>query len=209
MKALALLFALSLYLLPNPIHSTRNPIRLPTAASGGIPVVDDHGLPLLPGTPYILRSWNWTHGGLRLVSLDGATTQCPSDVVISSDLDEIGIPVMFTPADPNAPVVFEWTPQNIKFDIPTTRLCVNNVSWEAQYDPKSAQRFVKAGDVLSHNFQIESVAPTLHAYNITYCESGADNCYPVGTHYGPGQQLRLALSTDQPYCISFMKARFA
>nr|GLL45541.1 sporamin B-like isoform X2 [Ipomoea trifida] len=207
MKALALFFTLSLYLLPNPTHSTRNPIRLPTGASG-TPVLDNEGEPLLPGRPYLLRSWKWTHGGLRLVSLDGATTLCPSDIIISNELD-YGSPIMFTPEDPNAAVVSEWTPQNIKFDIATTRLCVNNVSWEVEYDPKSGQRFVIAGDVLSHNFQIEVVAPGLNAYNITYCDSAADNCYPVGTHYGPDHQPRLALNTDEPYAITFMKPRVA
>nr|GLL45540.1 sporamin B-like isoform X2 [Ipomoea trifida] len=203
MKTLTLLLALSLYLLPNPTHSTRNPIRLPTVDT---PVLDNEGDALLPGRPYMLRSWKWTHGGLRLVSLDGATTKCPSDVIISTDLDDEGSPVVFTPADPDAPVVSRSAFLNIKFAIPTVRLCVSNVSWEVEYDEKSGQRLVKAGDVLSYQFKIESVAPVLHAYKFSYCDSGTDNCYVVGPHYGPDQQTRLALGTDEPYSISFMKA---
>ncbi|XP_031128236.1 sporamin B-like [Ipomoea triloba] len=203
-EALALFFTLSLYLLPNPTHSTRNPIRLPTAASGGIPVVDMEGDELQPGKPYMLRSWNWTHGGVRLASLDGATTICPSDVILGCKLD-YGSTVTFTPADPNAAVVLRSSFLNIQFAVPTVRLCANNVSWEVEYEASSGQRFVKAGDVLSHPFKIESIAPGLRAYMITYCESGTDNCYEVGSHYG--QQTRLALSTDEVYAVTFMKPR--
>nr|GLL45543.1 sporamin B-like isoform X2 [Ipomoea trifida] len=209
MKALplALFFALSLYLLPNPTHSTRNPIRLPTAASA-TPVLDIEGNEVLPGETYFIRSWKWTHGGVRLISLDGATTLCPSDVIIGTGVDN-GNPVVFTPAEPNAPVVLQSTFQNIKFDFPMVKLCVNNVSWEVEYDASSGQRFVRAGDVLSHQFKIgfgSSLNGGLNAYTITYCESGTENCYDVGTDYGHKNWPRLALSTDEPWNVWFQKA---
>ncbi|XP_019173327.1 PREDICTED: sporamin B-like isoform X2 [Ipomoea nil] len=209
MKALALFFfALSLLY---PTHSTPcNPIRLPTAASDTPPVVDMEGDELLPGRPYLLRSWNWTHGGVRLVSLDGATTLCPSDVIIPS-YEDAGSPVMFTPADPNAAAVSESSFLNIKFaPFPTVRLCVNNVSWEVENEARLGQRFVKAGDVFSYQFKIEEAARSLNAYIICYCESGTDdNCNLLGSHYDDQHTTRLALSTDSPYSISFMKAPVA
>nr|GLL45544.1 sporamin B-like isoform X1 [Ipomoea trifida] len=206
MKVLALFFALSLVylLLPNPTHSTRNPIRLPAAASGP-PVLDIEGNEVLPGQPYYIRSWKWSHGGVRLASLNASTTLCPSDVILGDEVDN-GNPVSFTPADPDAPVILESTFQNMKFDFPMVKLCVNNVSWEVEYDPESGQRFVKAGDVFSYPFKIEPVARILPAYNITYCESGTDNnCNIVGKYYGPDLQQRLALSTDEPWVVYFQK----
>ncbi|XP_019173370.1 PREDICTED: sporamin B-like [Ipomoea nil] len=206
--ALALLFALSLYLLPNPTHSTRNPIRLPTAAdvaiTSDIPVVDTDGDELRPGETYyiIAATWGAGDGAVKLSNLVWPTpSKCPSDVTISSRND--GDPVTITPADPNASVVLPSTFLSFKFDLPTNKLCVNKLYWEIP----PGEYFVKTGEFVSNQsnqFKIEAVPN--RAYKITYCPFGADKCYNVGPAIDAWwRTFRLALS-DDPIEVLFKKA---
>ncbi|XP_031118066.1 sporamin B-like [Ipomoea triloba] len=208
MKALALFFALSLYLLPNPTHSTRNPIRLPTAADVAIasdtPVVDTDGDELRPGETYyiIAAAWGASGGAVKLAKLDRTPVKCPRDVTISSRND--GDPITITPADPNASVVLPSTFLSFKFDVPTNKLCVNKLYWEIQPE----NYLVKTGEFVSNQsnqFKIEAL-PNLSAYKITYCPFGTDKCYNVGATIDAWwRTLRLVL-TDYPTEVSFEKA---
>ncbi|XP_031128068.1 sporamin B-like [Ipomoea triloba] len=209
MKTLALLFfTLSLFLLPNPTHSTRNPIRLPTAdvaAASGAPVLDSDGDELRAGGTYYIVSVIRAFGGVKLVRLDSATG-CASDVIIAHELDK-GNPVMITPEDPNATVVLQSTHQSLRFSIPTFFLCVFNVSWEVQKDPISGEGFVKAGDVVSYKFMIEqdtSLSPTLNAYKITHCPF--DICYNLGLYFDELVGARRLALSDYPHAFVFQKS---
>nr|GMD92827.1 sporamin B [Ipomoea batatas]GME08224.1 sporamin B [Ipomoea batatas] len=209
MKTLALLFfTLSLFLLPNPTHSTRNPIRLPTAdvaAASGAPVLDSDGDELRAGGTYYIVSVIRAFGGVKLVRLDSATG-CASDVIIAHELDK-GNPVMITPEDPNATVVLQSTHQSLRFSIPTSFLCVFNVSWEVQKDPISGEGFVKAGDVVSYKFMIEqdtSLSPTLNAYKITHCPF--DICYNLGLYFDELVGARRLALSDYPHAFVFQKS---
>ncbi|XP_019168693.1 PREDICTED: sporamin B [Ipomoea nil] len=203
MKALALFFVLSLYLLANPAHSRFNPIRLRTThetASSETPVMDINGDEVRAGGDYYLVSAirGAGGGGLRLVRLD-SFNKCASDVIVSrSDFDN-GDPISITPAaDPEATVVMPSTYQTFRFHIATNKLCVNNVNWGIQYDSESGQYLVKAGEMVSDNsnqFKIEVVNENLNAYKITYCQFGTEKCFNVGRYYDPSfRATRLALS---------------
>ena len=204
MKALALFFLLSLYLLPNQGHSKFNPIRLRPAhetASSETPVLDINGDEVRAGENYYIVSaiWGAGGGGLRLVRLDSSSNECASDVIVSrSDFDN-GDPITITPAaDPEATVVMPSTYQTFRFNIATNKLCVNNVNWGIKHDSESGQYFVKAGEFVSDNsnqFKIEVVNDNLNAYKISYCQFGTEKCFNVGRYYDPlTRATRLALS---------------
>ncbi|XP_019173400.1 PREDICTED: sporamin B-like [Ipomoea nil] len=211
MKTLtALLFALSLYLLPNPTHSTFNPIRLPTADD--TPVLDTDGDALRPGETYFITSTGRgaASGGVQLAWLDSAT-KCASNVVISRPLTE-GDPIRITPAaEPNATVVLPSTFQSFAFFVATSRLCVSSVFWRIRYDQPSGQYFLSSGEFVSDisgQFKIE-VAPELNAYKITYCPFGGHICYNVGRYFDESAgAARLALTEDFPFTVVFKKATF-
>ncbi|XP_019176049.1 PREDICTED: sporamin A [Ipomoea nil] len=205
MKALLLFFALSLYLLPNPAHSTFNPIRLPTtheaAASSETPVLDANGDAVVAGGNYYMVSavWGAGGGGLRLARLD-MMSKCASDVIVSpSDLDN-GDPITITPAAAEATVVMPSTYQTFRFNVATNKLCVNNVNWGIQHDGASGQYFLKAGEFVSDNsnqFKIEVVDANLNFYKLTYCQFGSDKCYNVGRYHDPLlRTTRLALANS-------------
>nr|ABB90968.1 sporamin B precursor [Ipomoea batatas] len=203
MKALALFFVLSLYLLANPAHSKFNPIRLRPAhetASSETPVLDINGDEVRAGENYYIVSaiWGAGGGGLRLVRLDSSSNECASDVIVSrSDFDN-GDPITITPADPESTVVMPSTFQTFRFNIATNKLCVNNVNWGIKHDSESGQYFVKAGEFVSDNsnqFKIEVVNDNLNAYKISYCQFGTEKCFNVGRYYDPlTRATRLALS---------------
>nr|GLL45550.1 sporamin B [Ipomoea trifida] len=202
MKALALFFLLSLYLLPNPAHSSFNPIRLRTAhetASSETPVEDINGNEVRAGRDYNLFSAVWAiGGGLRLVRLDSSSYECASDVIISQNEMDIGDPITITPADPEVTVVMPEAYQTLRFNIANNQLCANNQNWGIKYDDESGQYFVKAGEFVSDNsnqFKIEVVNDNLNAYKITYCQFGTEKCFNVGRYYDPSTKVtRLALS---------------
>nr|GMD92833.1 sporamin B [Ipomoea batatas] len=215
MKTLALLFffALSLYLLPNPTHSTFNPIRLPTAdeplASSVLgPIVDADGNELQTGQSYYMTSviWGIGGGGLKLAGLDSSA--CPSDVIVSPNSFDLGNPITFTPADPTSTAVFPSTYQSLSFNIPTNKLCQDKLSWGAQYDRRSGEYFMKTGEFVenqSNQFKIEVVLPALNAYKMTYCGLGNNECYNVGRYTDlSSRATRLALS-NTPYVVVFKK----
>ncbi|XP_031091403.1 sporamin B-like [Ipomoea triloba] len=215
MKTLTLLFALSLYLLLNPTHSTSNPIRLPTAdvavTSGETPVVDTDGDALRAGeTYYITSSFRGAaSGGVQLSWLNDLT-KCARNVVMSPPLTD-GDPIRITPADPNATVVSPSTFQSFAFSVPTSRLCVSSVFWGIRFDRASRKFFLNSGEFVSNlsgQFKIE-VVPELSAYEITYCPFGGDKCYSVGRYYDEAAGAdRLALTQDFPFTVVFKKARF-
>nr|GMD92830.1 sporamin B [Ipomoea batatas] len=187
MKTLSLLFALSLYLLlPNPTHSTRNPIRLPTAdivVASDTPVRDTNGDEVRTSGAYFLMSASpETPGEVIFGLFNNNNTKCPSDVVLWKE--EFHIPIkIITPADPDATVVLELTTSlNFKFDTPLAPPCDKNVTWEAQYDFGSELGFVKTGDIVSYPFRIlPDQAP--NTYRIIYCSNLLLLCYNVGTYY--------------------------
>ncbi|XP_031118031.1 sporamin B-like [Ipomoea triloba] len=216
MKTLTLLFALSLYLLPNPTYSTSNPIRLPTAdvavTSGETPVVDTDGDALRAGETYYITStfWGAASGGVQLAWLD-STTKCASDVIKSRALTD-GDPIRITPADPNATVVLPSTFQSFAFFVPTSRLCVSSVYWGIRFDRASGQYFLKSGEFVSNlsgQFKIEVVPDSFLNYKITYCPFGTDKCYNVSTYIDESVGAeRFALSADFAFTVLFKKAKF-
>lgn len=208
MKALALFFALSLYLLPSPAHSARNPIRLPTAVASGTPVLDTDGDELRAGDSYyiIAAQSGPSTQAVKLAGLDWPMmSKCPSDVILS--VTDIGDPVAITPADPNATVVSLSTYLSFKFDVATNKLCVSNVYWGIQ---KSGLYFLKAGEFVpdqSNRFKIEAQPDIVNAYKITYCPFGTDSCYNVGRQIDPWWRTqRLALTDFSPFAVHFKKA---
>ncbi|XP_019173358.1 PREDICTED: sporamin B-like [Ipomoea nil] len=208
--ALALLFALSLYLLPYPTHSTFNPIRLRTTVD--TPVVDTDGDELRPGGAYYIITapidlYMWPPGTeLKLEWLDWAS-KCPSDVLISRMSD--GTPITITPAaDPNASVVLPSTFVSFKFELPTNKLCVDRLYWEMHESPNSGRVFVKAGEFVSNQsnqFKIE-VEPSLNGYRLTYCPFGTSRCHNLGGQIDPlTRAIHLGLN-DFPFVVVFKKA---
>ncbi|XP_019173413.1 PREDICTED: sporamin B-like [Ipomoea nil] len=208
MKTLAvLLFALSLYLLPNPTHSTFNPIRLPTADD--TPVLDTDGDALRAGETYFITSTGRgaASGGVGLAWLDSAT-KCASNVVISGPLTN-GDRIRIRPADPNATVVLLSTFQSFSFSVVTSRLCVNSVYWRIRYDQPSGQYFLSSDEFVSDisgQFKIEFVSGR-DVYKITYCPFGGHICYNVGRYYDESAPaLRLALDQEFAFSVKFVKA---
>ncbi|XP_031097034.1 sporamin B-like [Ipomoea triloba] len=208
MKTLiALLFALSLNLLPYSTHSTFNPIRLRTNFDS--PVLDTDGDELRPGRTYEIiaapsDSLIWPPGSsLKLEWLNSAS-KCPSDVLISLD----ATPITITPADPSAAVVSPSTFVSFKFDLPTNKLCVDHLYWEMREGPYSGQVFVKAGEFVSNQsnkFKIE-VEPGLNGYRLTYCPFGADECNNLGGQLDMETRvIRLGVN-EFPFVVVFKKA---
>nr|GMD82916.1 sporamin B [Ipomoea batatas]GMD91603.1 sporamin B [Ipomoea batatas] len=197
MKALALFFLLSLYLLPNPAHSNFNPIRLRTAhetASSETPVEDINCNEVRADIDYNLFSAVMAiGGGLRLVRLDSS-----SDVIVSQNEMDIGDPITITPADPEVTVVMSEAYQTLRFNIANNQLCANNQNWGIKYDDESGQYFVKAGEFVSDNsnqFKIEVATDNLTTNKITYCQFGTEKCFNVGRYYDTSTKVtRLALS---------------
>ncbi|XP_019173417.1 PREDICTED: sporamin B-like [Ipomoea nil] len=201
MKTLAvLLFALSLNLLPNPTHSTFNPIRLPTADD--TPVLDTDGDELRAGGVYIIAS------GPVEVSLSRIrASTCPNVVSIASF--SRGVPVTITPADPNATVISPSTYLSFSFN----NVCAKKLYWLVDRYPESETKspyFVNAGDFLPNNsnqFKIEAEPNSnRNAYKITYCHFGSDECNNVSSRfYAWLRSSRLVLS-DKPFVVVFKKA---
>nr|GMC78250.1 sporamin B [Ipomoea batatas]GMD54609.1 sporamin B [Ipomoea batatas]GMD57774.1 sporamin B [Ipomoea batatas]GME13763.1 sporamin B [Ipomoea batatas]GME15140.1 sporamin B [Ipomoea batatas] len=196
MKTLALLFALSLLILPNSTHSIRNnPIRLPTASDDDTPVLDIDGDELRPGVDYYIFSLNLAREG-RGVRLVGDDTKCPTDVILSNDSS--ADPIIITPAD-----TVESTPLNFKFNISTT--CENNnLFWEILYDPESGQQIVKTGECYNvSTFYDSSIDATRLALSReTYLAVWFRKRTPVVLD-ADGEQLRAGevyniLSIDEP-----------
>ncbi|XP_031110968.1 sporamin B-like [Ipomoea triloba] len=214
MKTLALLFfSLSLYLLPNPTHSTFNPIRLPTAdepLASSTPVLDTDGEELRPGQDYYVTSVTWGAGGggVKLAGLDSQSA-CPSDVIVSRNSFDLGNPITFTPADPNATEVSPSTYQSFSFNVASNKVCQDKLSWGVQYDRRSGQYIIKTGEFvenLSNQFKIEVAQPSLNAYKLTYCQFGSDKCYNLGKYTDRrSRATRLALSNN-PFFVVFQKA---
>nr|GME13756.1 sporamin B [Ipomoea batatas] len=216
MKTLALLFffALSLYLLPIPSHSTFNPIRLPTAdepLASSTPVLDTDGDELRLGQDYYATSVTWGAGGGGGVKLAGLDSQsaCPSDVIVSRNSFDLVNPITFTPADPNATAVAPSTYQSFSFNVASNKACQDKLSWGVQYDRRSGQYIIKTGEFVenqSNQFKIEVAEPSLNAYKLTYCQFGSDKCYNLGKYTDRrSRATRLALSNN-PYVVVFKKA---
>lgn len=201
MKTLPLLFALFLLILPNPTHSTRNLIRLPTAADD-TPVLDSDGEELRAGGVYQIVS---AIGGVKLFGVSPGDAECPSDVILSEDSS--ADPIIITPADPDVSQVLESTPHNFKFDFSVSPPpCEANVFWESKYDYESGQHFVKAGETVRSLFTIERADnESSTTYKITYC-SGGDQCYTLSTYHDASiNATRLALSTQSFLHVVFKK----
>ncbi|XP_019173349.1 PREDICTED: sporamin B-like [Ipomoea nil] len=214
MKTLiALLFALSLYLLPHPTRATLNPIhRLRTAdvpiASSGAPVVDSDGDALQVGGVYNITSITWGAGAGEVKLEWRSETKCPSDVISWLYAD----PVVITPADPKATDVIESTFLSFKFNVVTNFLCSGNLYWGVQHDSGTGQDFVRSDEFVenqSDRFKIERLEAIIPTYIITYCPSGTDKCYYVGREYDQSiKSTRLALS-DFPFVLLFKKTSLA
>nr|GMD82917.1 sporamin B [Ipomoea batatas]GMD91604.1 sporamin B [Ipomoea batatas] len=216
MKAftLALFLALSLYLLPNPTHSTFNPIRLPTAdeplaSSASVPIVDADGNALEPSQSYYMISYTWGigGGGLKLAGLDSQSA-CLSDVIVSPNSFDLGNPITFTPADLTSTAVFPSAYQSLSFNIPTDKLCQDKAILGVQYDRRSGQ-YHMGQTILKKNeftqFKIEVVLHGLNAYKMTYCGLGINECYNVGQYIDlSSRATRLALS-NTPFVVVFKK----
>ncbi|XP_031128545.1 sporamin A-like [Ipomoea triloba] len=213
MKTLALLFALSLYLLSHPTSAKLKPIRLGTddvpIASTGAPVVDRDGDALQPGVAYNITSITWGAGaGEVKLEWRDTNTKCPSDVISWNYAD----PVVFTPADPKATAVLESSFLSFKFNVVTNFLCSGNLYWGVQHDAVSGMDFVRSDEFVenqSDRFKIERLDANFPTYIITYCPSGTDKCYYVGREYDESiKSTRLALS-DFPFVLMFWKTSLA
>nr|GMD92829.1 sporamin B [Ipomoea batatas]GME15585.1 sporamin B [Ipomoea batatas]GME21814.1 sporamin B [Ipomoea batatas] len=208
MKTLAFLFALSLLILPNPIHCIRNNlIRLPTAAhvalASDAPVLDTDGMELQAGGVYSIHNVG-TLRGVRLVGSSNDETECPSDVIFSRNSS--GDPIIFTPADPSATKVLESALLNFKFNISNPQ-CEDNGFWQVQYDAKLEQQIVKTGDVVRSLFKIERTSsPDVDPpfYGISYCPF--DVCYGLSVYYDrPNDALHFALGNPPGLPVVFQK----
>ncbi|XP_019173338.1 PREDICTED: sporamin B-like [Ipomoea nil] len=220
MKTLAiLLFAFSLYLLPNPTHSAFNPIRLPirlptadaAVASDNTPVVDTDGNELRAGETYYITSIETPHSasaGVQLAWLN-STAQCASNVVVPRCFS-FGDPIRVRPTDPNAAVVLPSKFLSFEFSVSTPRVCASSVYWGIQYDRPSQQFFLNSGEFvsdLSGQFKIE-VVPEHNAYKFTYCPFGGHKCYNVGLYAEVWNPLvSLALTANSSFSVVFQKAQ--
>ncbi|XP_019170082.1 PREDICTED: sporamin B-like [Ipomoea nil] len=214
MKTLALLFTLSLYLLPNPTHSSFNPIRLPTAdvaVASGTPVLDTDGNQLQAGETYYITSTG-SPGALTVgvrVAWSDSTTECVTRLLLSRPLLD-GQPIRIRPADPNAPVVLTSSFQSFEFITDMTRVCLGNVYWGIRYDQPTGNYLLNTTEFvpnLSSQFKIE-VVPEHNAYRITNCPFGGHNCNNVGLiDYMLHRDLRLALTANSFFSVVFKKAR--
>ncbi|XP_031128210.1 sporamin B-like [Ipomoea triloba] len=217
MKTLiALLFALSLcYLLPNPTHSTFNPLRLHTAdvavASDNTPVLDTDGNELRVGETYYITIPFAVPVGVQLAWLN-STTQCASNVVILSRCLADGDPIRITPADPTATVVSPSTPLSFSFSVSTSPRCASSVNWGIMHDPRFDLYFLNSGEFVpnvSDRFKIEANPDPDHpnTYRIAYCQFGGDKCYYLGGFIiSADAALRIGLTSTYPFPFMFRRA---
>lgn len=212
MKTLLLLFTLSLYLLlilPNPTHSTRNPIRLPTAdivVASDTPVRDTNGDEVRTSGVYYIVSASSEKVGLGWYN--DTNTRCPINVVLWKS--ELGIAINITPADTtDATVVLESTSLNFKFHTPLAPPCDKNLTWEVQYDSKSGLGFVKTGYiVVSYPFGRFRIMPDQapNTYRIIHCPHPFLSCRNVSTYYDKsiGQtRLVVGYGDESPLIVQF------
>ncbi|XP_019170105.1 PREDICTED: sporamin B-like [Ipomoea nil] len=220
MKTLAiLLFAFSLYLLPNPTHSAFNPIRLPirlptadaAVASDNTPVVDTDGNELRAGETYYITSIETPHSasaGVQLAWLN-STAQCASNVVVSRCFS-FGDPIRVRPTDPNAAVVLPSKFLSFEFSVSTPRVCASSVYWGIQYDRPSQQFFLNSGEFvsdLSGQFKIEARGDP-NNYRIDYCPFGGHKCYHVDLNFDESARaVRWVLSENSFLPVLFRKTR--
>ncbi|XP_019170071.1 PREDICTED: sporamin B-like [Ipomoea nil] len=205
MKTFLLLFALSLYLLPNSTHSTRNninPIRLPSPPYEP-PVRDTNGDEVRTGgVYYIVSATSETPEKVGFGWYNDTNTRCPTNVVLWKS--EFGIAVSIAPAyPPEATDVWVRIPVNLKFYTPVVPPCDQILTWDAEYDSESDLGLVKTGDNDSPYPFILYPAPAPNTYEIIYC--GFLMCKPVSTYYDKSiGETRLFVGDDRsPLIVQF------
>ncbi|CAI9773865.1 unnamed protein product [Fraxinus pennsylvanica] len=182
-----------------------------SAAEAPEPVLDITGKALRTGIDYyILPVIRGRGGGLTLASINET---CPLDVVQEQMEVKDGLPLTFTPVDPNKGVISVSTDLNIKFS--AASICVQSTVWKL--DESAGKYFVTTGGVdgnpgretISNWFKIEKYE---RDYKIVFCPTVCDycrvRCGDVGIIIQDGYR-RLALITtddDVPFRVMFKKA---
>lgn len=178
------------------------------------PVLDVEGNELRTGTDYyIFPAVRGNGGGLTLSATSNGTITCPPNVVQEPNEVDNGLPLTFSPVDPNESVVRVTTDTNIKFSAAT--ICVQSTVWRLDdYNESVGKFFVTTGGVegnpgretLSNWFSINEYEGD---YKLAFCPTVCEICRPVcgdvGVYVDENGARRLALS-DVPLKVVFKKA---
>ncbi|CAI9089579.1 OLC1v1024170C1 [Oldenlandia corymbosa var. corymbosa] len=197
---------------------------------GGAPVFDTDGDQLRRGQSYYIVSAGWSRlraGGLKPYTGRGST--CPFQIVQAFNLRSDGVPVAFSPVDPQDLLVQSDSDQNIVFeDFPSAVRCSESNVWKVDFGQSqsspaansTAPVLVTTGGVegnpgpntLPNWFKIQEYED---AYIIQYCPSaslcGATPCRDslvcenIGVSVVNGKRV-LSLSR-QPLKVAFKRVK--
>ncbi|XP_052180677.1 kunitz trypsin inhibitor 5-like [Diospyros lotus] len=172
-------------------------------------VLDTEGQPLRPGVNYYtVAAEQGNGGGLKL----GSTASCPPEVVQDPDEANNGLPLSFSPVDPNQTVVPLYKENNIKFSAAT--VCAQSTVWRLGSDESTGERLVRTGgeegnpgkDTLGNWFNIVDDGD---AYKLVYCPTVCSFCRPncgeLGIFESNDGTRHLAIS-EVPIKVVFKKA---
>lgn len=177
------------------------------------PVLDTEGNELRTGTDYyILPVVGGNGGGLTLsTTTSNGTITCPANVVQEQNEVDNGLPLTFSPVDPEEGVIRVATDTNIKFSAVT--ICAQSTVWRRD-DGSAGNYFVTTGGVegnpgrqtLSNWFRIDEYEGD---YKLAFCPKVCDICRiacgDFGVYVDENGTRRLAFS-DVPLKVMFKKA---
>ncbi|CAK7355096.1 unnamed protein product [Dovyalis caffra] len=130
------------------------------------PVLDAGGEPLRSGVEYLVDpAVADVAGSLTLVARNGS---CPFYVgQESARSGRVGIPVSFTPINPQETIITESTEVTVTFSGAST--CIQNTSWSVgEEDPQTRRRFIVTGAEPAY-FQINSRNQLGGSYTFQWC----------------------------------------
>lgn len=177
------------------------------------PVLDTEGNELRTGTDYyILPVVGGNGGGLTLsTTTSNGTITCPANVVQEQNEVDNGLPLTFSPVDPEEGVIRVATDTNIKFSAVT--ICAQSTVWRRD-DGSAGNYFVTTGGVegnpgrqtVSNWFRIDEYEGD---YKLAFCPMVCDICRVAcgdfGVYVDENGTRRLAFS-DVPLKVMFKKA---
>ncbi|XP_060171117.1 kunitz trypsin inhibitor 5-like [Lycium barbarum] len=181
------------------------------AASSPSPVLDINGDKVQAGPNYfILPVIRGRGGGLTPFNVKQNNT-CPRDIM-QWNVNDPGLPVVFTRLDAKKGVVRLSTDLNVRFYTPT--ICARETIWKlGPYDDKLKQYFVVTGGVegnpgkqtLSSWFKIEKLEKH---YKFVFCPSVCKICKVICKDVGifrTKDGVRFLALSDTPHRVMFKK----
>ncbi|XP_027148328.1 21 kDa seed protein-like [Coffea eugenioides] len=177
------------------------------------PVLDTNGDEIRPGVEYYMGTTFRPGGGVTYGKGPGNEI-CP--LAVAQAWLKRGLPVTFTPVNPEEGVVRVSTDLNIKFaEPPIIDFCSGSNVWKVHFNEALEQHFVLTDGVegnsgcetMANWFKIEAVG--VQGYKLVFCPTVCDSsseaiCKYVGIYHDDDGTRRLALG-GQPYPVVFIK----